>query len=401
MLLERAQQRLQEKADSGLLRQLRIRQTPTSPHQSFFAHDGERQLLGFASNDYLGLAQHPAVITALQEGAQRWGVGAGASHLISGHTQAHQDLENKLTHWFKPYIPQVVALSFSTGYMANMAVLTTLGEADAHIFSDALNHASLIDGCRLARATVSCYAHLDITDLAHQLQQSTAPIKIIVTDGVFSMDGDLAPLAAMLELAQAHDAYVMVDDAHGIGVIGTLGRGLIEHVQARSERLIWVGTFGKAVGVAGAFVAACQPIVDWIIQSARSYIYTTASLPAQAQAISTSLDWIEGPWGQQQRLYLQTLITYWQEGWRRLKEQKPDWPWHILPSTTPIQPLWVGENDSAVKLAQHLYHEGIHIPAIRPPTVAPGQARLRITLSAAHHIADIDVLLQSLKRFTF
>lgn len=402
MLLERAHHRTQEKRQTGLLRQRRTAQGAATTRQTF--DDAAKPMLMFASNDYLGLAHHPAVIQAIQDAVQHWGVGAGASHLISGHTQAHADLETALASSFAPYIHNVRALTFSTGYMANMAVLTTLGEADAHLFSDELNHASLIDGCRLARASVSRYAHVDMVELEQHLSRSQAPIKLIVTDGVFSMDGDLAPLPVLLALAQQYNAWVMVDDAHGLGVLGTLGHGLVEHYAAdlshiAHERLIWVGTFGKALGVAGAFVAAPSLIIEWLIQSARSYIYTTACPPALACAVQTSLHWVQCEWGQQQRQHLQALIQYWLSGLACIQVQRPQLPWRALPSITPIQPLWVGTNADALQLSDHLAQSGIYVPAIRPPTVAAGQARLRMTLSASHTQADLDQLLHALACF--
>lgn len=402
MLLERAHHRTQEKRQSGLLRQRRTAQGATATRQTL--DDAAKPMLIFASNDYLGLAHHPAVIQALQDAAQHWGVGAGASHLISGHTQAHANLETTLAQAFAHYIQNVRTLTFSTGYMANMAVLTTVGEADVHIFSDELNHASLIDGCRLARASVSRYAHVDMVELEQLLSRSQAPIKLIVTDGVFSMDGDLAPLPALLALAQQYDAWVMVDDAHGLGVLGTLGHGLIEHYAAdhpyiAHERLIWVGTFGKALGVSGAFVAAPAPIIEWMIQSARSYIYTTACPPALAHAVQTSWHWVQGEWGQQQRRHLQDLISYWLSGLASIQVQQPHLLWHALPSITPIQPLWIGTNADALQLSDHLAQSGIYVPAIRPPTVPVGQARLRMTLGASHTKADLDQLLHALACF--
>jgi len=263
-------------AAHSLTRRLRVADTPCAPRQVV---DG-REMLGFCSNDYLGLASHPRVIAALQEGAARYGAGSGASHLVSGHSRAHALLEERFGEWLSPWIDKARALYLCTGYMANLAVLTALGaDADATIFSEALNHASLIDGARLAKAGVAVYPHGDVAALARQLEASTSPTKIVVTDSVFSMDGNLAPLPELLALCQRHGAWLVVDDAHGFGVLGATGRGALEHFGLSSPHLVYIGTLGKAAGVGGAFIAAHASVIELMVQRARPYIYTTAAPP--------------------------------------------------------------------------------------------------------------------------
>ncbi|MGY0194938.1 aminotransferase class I/II-fold pyridoxal phosphate-dependent enzyme [Leptothrix sp. BB-4] len=398
MLLEHLQTKLDEISTRHQTRVLRIAESPAAPRQTVRDSHGRRsEQLMFCSNDYLGLASHPRIAEALSEGARIWSGGAGASHLISGHTQAHVDLENRLATWFEPNIPAVRVLSFSTGYMANLAVTTALGDPEAEFFSDELNHASLIDGMRLAKATVRRYAHADVAELRKLLENSKARIKLIVSDTVFSMDGDIGPLPELLELAEEHDAWVILDDAHGFGVLGHRGRGALEHVGLSSDRLILVGTLGKAAGLSGAFVAAHERIIQYLIQSARTYIFTTASLPAVAHALLTSLDLIEGEVGQHRRVHLARRQIQLREGLRYLLNRHPELGWRLVESTTPIQPVIIGRNDTTMNLAARLEASGIRVPGIRPPTVAAGQARLRITLCATHDSDDIDRLLNGLE----
>ncbi|MEN3278556.1 MAG: 8-amino-7-oxononanoate synthase, partial [Massilia sp.] len=270
----------------SLIRRRRVADTRCAPLQVV---DG-RAVLAFCSNDYLGLSAHPRVVAALREGAQLYGAGSGASHLISGHSRAHAILEERLAEFAAPHIEDARALYLSTGYMANLAVLTALGgDSDAMIFSEALNHASLIDGARLAKAGVSIYPHGDLSALEAQLAASSAATKIVATDSVFSMDGDLAPLPGLLALCERHGAWLVVDDAHGFGVLGAQGRGALEHFGLRSPNLVYVGTLGKAAGVSGAFIAAHASVIELMIQRARPYIYTTAAPPAVAHALLTSL----------------------------------------------------------------------------------------------------------------
>lgn len=358
----------------SLTRRRRIADTACAPEQLV---DG-RPMLAFCSNDYLGLANHPRVVEALREGASQYGAGSGASHLISGHGRAHAVLEERLAAFVAPHLEEARALYFSTGYMANLAVLTALGaDTDAMIFSEALNHASLIDGARLARANVSVYPHGDVDALAAQLEASSAATKIVVTDSVFSMDGNIAPLPALLALCERHGAWLVVDDAHGFGVLGEHGRGALEHCALRSPNLVYVGTLGKAAGVSGAFIAAHASVIELMVQRARPYIYTTASPPALAHALLTSLDIIEGEEGTRLRAHLAALIAQLDDALRLTRWQRPV-------SHTPIQPIVIGANDEALRVAASLHAQGLWVPAIRPPTVPANTARLRVTLSAAH-----------------
>lgn len=398
MLLEHLQTKLAAIAAQDLTRFLRAAQSPTAAKQLVRGADGiTRELLMFCSNDYLGLAAEPRLAAALAEGAQIYGGGSGASHLISGHSIAHEQLEERLAGWFAQHIPQAQVLGFCTGYMANLAVITALGDADAEIFSDALNHASLIDGCRLAKAQARCYAHADLAALRVQLQASTAKLKLIVSDAVFSMDGDIAPLPDLLALAEQFDAWLIVDDAHGFGVLGERGRGALEHFQLRSERLIVVGTLGKAAGLAGAFVAAHETVIQYLLQAARTYIFTTASPPAIAHALQASLDLIEGETGVQRRAALIDLQARLRGGVARLLASHPRLSWRLAASNTPVQPLIIGGNAEVMRLAAALEAWGLRVPGIRPPTVPKGEARLRITLCATHTAADVDRLLAALE----
>jgi len=389
-------QRLERQAQ-GLARQRRIAESPCAPRQWVGQGDEPaRELLAFCSNDYLGLANHPAVAQALAEGARLFGAGSGASHLVSGHSRAHAALEDDLAAWLAPCIPKAQALYFCTGFLANMALLTCLGDASATIFADKLNHASLVDGALLARAPMQRYAHKNLTVLERQLRACTTPVKLIVTDAVFSMDGDLADLPALLALAERFDAWLIVDDAHGFGVLGNEGRGALAHFRLRSERLVYMGTLGKAAGVGGAFVAAHPDIIDALVQCARPYIYTTAAPPAVAHALRESLRLIAGPQGDERRARLGQLITQLRSGLASLTARHPALGWQLADSATAIQPLIVGSNASAMALMAWLDAQGLWVPAIRPPTVPLGTARLRITLSASHSAEDVQRLLGSL-----
>jgi 8-amino-7-oxononanoate synthase len=397
MLLTHLNQQLRERDALALTRERRIAESASAPHQRLTqGAQPARNQLTFCSNDYLGLANHPALIDAIGEGARLYGAGSGASHLINGHSRAHVLLEDTLAEYLSPCIPQARALSFCTGYMANMALLTSLGHAGTTLFSDQLNHASLIDGARLAKATVQLYAHRDVAGLAHQLADCDTPIKLIVTDAVFSMDGDLADLGELLILAERFDAWLIVDDAHGFGVLGAQGRGSLSHFGLCSERLIYMGTLGKAAGLSGAFVAAHPSIIEWLIQNARPYIYTTAAPPAIAHALLTSLTLIQGDEGEQRRQHLQALIEQLRQQLQALVERHPALGWTLTDSHTAIQGLVVGENATALALSSLLDAQGLTVPAIRPPTVPLGTARLRITLSAAHTLADIAQLMNAL-----
>jgi 8-amino-7-oxononanoate synthase len=373
------QRELDERATLGMLRQRRMLQSPQAPH---IMVDG-KSYLSFCSNDYLGLANHPRLIAALQQGAAQHGVGAGAAHLVSGHGTAHHQLENELA----AFMGKPAALLFSTGYMANLGVVQALvGKGDT-VFADKFNHASLNDAMQLSRAAVKRYRHNDVTQLAQLLEQAGSGRKLVITDAVFSMDGDLAPLPELLALCEQHDAWLLIDDAHGFGVLGEQGRGSLAHFGIASKRVICMATLGKAAGVFGAFVAAEQVVIDTLINHARSYVYTTASPPALASALLESLQQIAN--GDELRGQLRRLIAQLRSGLRGL-------PWSVMPSATAIQPLLVGGNHAAMKLSAALRERGIWVAAIRPPTVPQGTARLRITLSAAHRAADVSRLLESL-----
>lgn len=342
-----------------------------------------RRCLAFCSNDYLGLANHPQVIEALQRGAAEYGAGSGAAHLVSGHTAAHHALEEELA----AFTGQPRALLFSTGYMANLGVVTALAGRGDTVFEDRLNHASLLDAGLLSGARMRRYPHADTQVLDAWLQEAAGE-RLIVSDGVFSMDGDLAPLPALCELARRHGAWLVIDDAHGLGVIGATGGGTLEHFGLGSADVpVLVGTLGKAFGTCGAFVAGSEELIETLIQTARTYIYTTAPPPAVAEATRASLRLVrtEG-W---RRAHLRGLIERFRRGAAQLGLP-------LMPSLSPIQPLLIGDSARALRLSERLLERGILISAIRPPTVPKGTARLRITFSAAHSEAHVDRLLETL-----
>lgn len=343
--------------------------------------DGQR-LIAFAGNDYLGLANHPEVVEALREGASRWGAGAGASHLVSGHQRPHDALEQALA----AFTGLARALFFSTGYMANLSLLPALAGRGDTLIADRLNHASLVDAALLSRATVRRYPHGDLAAVARMLDAAQGR-KVVVTDGVFSMDGDIAPLAELLALCERHDALLVVDDAHGFGVLGEQGRGVLSHCGLASERIVYIGTLGKAAGVAGAFVAGGTDLIEWLMQTGRSYRYTTAAPPALACALLASLGLIGE--ADDRRA---TLAAHRE----RLKRGLTGVRWTLMPSHTAIQPLHVGTNAAVLALAGQLRARGLWVPAIRPPTVPSGTARLRISLSAAHTAGHLDALSHAL-----
>ena len=380
MIFRRLADQLAEIGRSGLLRRRLVREGPQGPRIVVAG----REYLAFCSNDYLGLANHPKIVEAAIDAARTYGVGEGASHLLSGHSIVHERLEAKLAEFLE--VPR--ALLFSTGYQANIGAVTALAGPEDAVFSDALNHASLIDGVRLSRAQVVRYPHADLEFLGRALADSQARGKLIVTDGVFSMDGDIAPLPSMLELCERHDAWLLVDDAHGFGVIGPDGRGSPAHFGLSSPRIVYVGTLGKAAGVSGAFVAGATEVIETVLQRARTYAYTTAAPALLAAAVEASLELIR------------------EEGWRRerlrrliaaLKQSLHGAEPALAPSDTPIQPLIIGANSEAVAASAALRERGILAPAIRPPTVPEGTARLRISLSAAHNEEDIARLAAALR----
>lgn len=393
-LLENLSAKLAAISAQSLTRTLRRADNGTAPRQTI----NGRELLMFCSNDYLGLAAEPAIAEALAEGARRWGGGSGASPLVSGHSAAHEAVTDTLAAWFAPHIPEARAIGFCTGYMANLAVVTALGDEHTEIFSEQLNHASLIDAARLSKAKVTRFPHADLAALRTALAASIAKVRLIVTDAVFSMDGDLAPLPGLLALAEEFDAWLVVDDAHGFGVLGSTGRGSLEHFGLNSERLILVGTLGKAAGLAGAFVAAHATIVDYLLQAARNFIFSTASPPAVEHALLTSFALIDGPVGAARRANLVARQAQLRDGLLALIARHPRLSWSLTDSATPIQPLIVGGNAAVMALAAALESAGLRVPGIRPPTVAAGTARLRITLCGTHTAADVDALLTALDR---
>ncbi|WP_133512744.1 8-amino-7-oxononanoate synthase [Candidatus Thiosymbion oneisti] len=346
-----------------------------------------RRMLAFCSNDYLGLANHPQVIAALKQGADAYGVGSGAAHLVTGHSVAHQALEEELAD----FTGRARALLFSSGYLANLGVISALTGRGDQVFEDRLNHASLLDGARLSRARLRRYAHADPRALSRMLDAlmlNETGARLIATDGVFSMDGDLAPLPELVPIARRADAWLLVDDAHGLGVLGEKGRGSLDHLGLGPEQVpVLVGTLGKALGTAGAFVAGSRELIETLIQRARSYIFTTAPPPAIAVATRESLRIARRESWRRERL--RTLIRRFRAGAAEL-----DLP--LLDSATPIQPLIAGTARQALSWSKRLETLGILVSAIRPPTVPEGSARLRITFSAAHTAEDVDRLLAAL-----
>jgi 8-amino-7-oxononanoate synthase len=377
---------LDRRRADGLWRERRLLEGP----QAVEAVIDGRRCLAFCSNDYLALANDPRVIAAMQDGAARYGAGSGASHLVNGHSRAHHELEAALAD----FTGRPRALLFSTGYMANVGTLDALAGRGDRIYADRLVHASLLDGARLSGARLRRYPHANTGPLAAWLQQDGGSgRRLIVTDGVFSMDGDVAPLPALAALAARHDAWLLVDDAHGLGVIGPDGRGVLGHFGLDAAQVpVLVGTLGKAFGCFGAFVAGSGELVDTLIQFARSYIYTTALPPAAACAALAALEISQRePW---RRERLQALVERFESGARRLGLALPARAGGV--PATPIVPLIVGDSERALALSQRLLDRGILIGAIRPPTVARGSARLRITFSAAHSEAHVDRLLDAL-----
>lgn len=363
----------------------RARRVVDGPQGPVLTLDG-REYLAFGSNDYLGLANHPRVIQALCRAADRYGVGSGAAHLVTGHSREHHALEEELAE----FTDRPRALLFSTGYMANLGVIAALSGRGDTVFEDRLNHASLLDGARLSGARLVRYAHADPAALDRRLADRGAGERLVVTDGVFSMDGDLAPLPALARSARDHGAWLAVDDAHGFGVLGREGRGSLDHFGLGMDDVpVVVGTLGKAFGTGGAFVAGSEDLIETLIQTARTYIFTTAAPPALAAATRTSLrlaraeDW--------RRERLRSLVARFRAGAAQLGLS-------LLDSPTPIQPLLVGEAQRALAQSEALRQRGILIQAIRPPTVPAGTARLRITFSAAHSESQVDRLLAALEQ---
>ena len=380
-MLNALQKELDQRKADGLLRQRRLLDSPQAEH----IVTNDKKYLSFCSNDYLGLANHPALIAAMQAAAGDSGVGSGASGMVTGHHRYHDNLEKQLAK----FVQMPAALVFSTGYMANIGVLGALvGRGDA-IFADKLNHACLNDGGYYALAEFNRFAHNDIAALEKLLKASKAKHKLIAVDAVFSMDGDIAPIPDYLRLCEQYDAYLYMDDAHGFGVLGEHGRGSLSHYNLASPRIIYMATLGKAAGVAGAFVAGEQVVIDYLIQTAKSYVYSTPAPPALSATLSVSINLIEK--GDDLRMHLQHLIA-------TLKANLRLQTWQLLPSNTAVQPLVVGSNQAVLALSEHLQKQGILVPAIRPPTVPINTGRLRISLSAAHTEADVIQLAKAINQ---
>jgi 8-amino-7-oxononanoate synthase len=374
--------RLEARRAGGLYRR---RQVIDGPQGASVCIDG-KEYLSFCSNDYLGLANHPDVVAAFHRGLDQYGAGSGAAHLVTGHTRAHHELEEELAC----FVRRPRALLFSTGYMANLGAIAALVGRGDRVFEDYTNHASLLDGARLSGARLVRYRHTDAGDLERRLSTAADSEYLVATDGVFSMDGDMAPVRELAEVAQRHAAWLMVDDAHGLGVTGPQGRGSVAAAGLDSSQVpVLVGTLGKAFGTFGAFVAGSDELIETLIQQARTWIYTTASPAAVAVATRAALRRVvEDEW---RRMHLRELVAGFRAGAAQLGLALCDSP-------TPIQPLIVGEAGTAMRLSAALHEQGILITAIRPPTVADGTARLRITFSAAHTREQVDRLLDALEK---
>ena len=344
---------------------------------------GGRELANFSSNDYLGLAADPRLVDAVRRSLDDYGVGAGASPLVSGHLRAHEEAEER----FAAFCGLPRALLFGSGYAANIGILTVLAGPEAEVFGDRLNHACLHDGARLSRAAYTRYPHGDTDALERALAASPAAVKVVATDAVFSMDGDVAPLPRILALCERHDAWLVVDDAHGIGVLGERGRGSLEHFDIASPRVVYMATLGKALGGYGAFVAGSPDAIEWILQRARTYIFSTALPPMMAAAASAALEIVE-----HDRALLARLRARIAEFRAACAEAAVP----VTPSETAIQPVIVGDAARAVEVSARLLARGFLVPAIRPPTVPRGTSRLRVSLCAAHERDDVERLARAL-----
>lgn len=372
---------LEQRKTDNLYRVRRVLESAQSPEVTV---DGQKYL-AFCSNDYLGLANDERVIKALQSAAESYGVGGGASHLVNGHSKPHHQLEEALAE----FTGREKVLLFSTGYMANIgAVNALLGKGDA-VFQDRLNHASLLDAGLLSGARFQRYLHNDAKSLEQKLQRTEARRKLVVTDGVFSMDGDIAALSELADVSKQHNAWLMVDDAHGFGCLGSSGGGCVEQSGMSADEVqVLVGTLGKGFGTAGAFVAGSEVLIETLVQFARTYIYTTSMPPAVAAATLTSLKLLqEESW---RRDKLSQLVQQFRTGCQKLGLE-------LMDSTTPIQPILIGDSAAAMALSHSLEQQGIFVTAIRPPTVPEGSARLRVTLSASHTEQQVQRLLDALE----
>ena len=371
---------LDKKRDAGLYRQRLINSSAQGVHPTI---DG-RQVLSFCSNDYLGLANHPDIKKAFIQAVENYGVGSGSAHLINGHSQLHHDCEQRLAE----FTGRDRALLFSNGYMDKMAIASALLSRHDFVYQDKLNHASLIDAAKISAAKLIRYRHNDSAHLQDLLSKNDSQTRqLIMTDGVFSMDGDCADLIRLSHIAEDSGSWCMVDDAHGFGVLGTKGAGLLEQEGLNQQQIpILMATLGKAIGTAGAFVAGSEELIETLIQQARTYIFTTASPPAIAAATLCSLAIVEQESWRREKL--QELIAYFRQTMAPLD-------YELMPSDTAIQPVVIGDNQRALEISIQLMQKGIHASAIRPPTVPEGSARLRVTLSAAHEKADIDTLVKA------
>lgn len=377
----------EERLDSGLaaldresLR--RKRRVLDSPQGTRVVVEG-RELLNFSSNDYLGLANDPALVEAIRRGLDTYGVGSGASPLVTGHLRAHEGAEER----FAAFCGLPRALLFASGYAANIGILTVLGGTDAEIFGDRLNHACLHDGARLSRSLYTRHAHLDLDQLARGLAASKAAVRIVATDAVFSMDGDVAPLPEMLALCERHDAWLVVDDAHGIGVLGARGRGSLEHFGVASPRIVYMATLGKALGGYGAFVAGADRTIEWLLQRARTYVFSTALPPMLACAASAAMRRVEED---------PALVGRLRARIAEFRAACAACGVPVAPSQTAIQPIVVGSAARALDVSARLLERGLLVPAIRPPTVPRDTSRLRVSLSAGHERADVELAAAAL-----
>ena len=372
--------------DAALLRRARVTVAGRAASGRGLRLAGDRELIDFSSNDYLGLARHPALADAMARSAAECGAGSGASHLVTGHGAEHEQLEKELA----AFTGRERALLFSTGYMANLAVISSLAGRSERVLLDRLSHASLIDGARLSGATLARYAHADADAAAKLLGADSGRTALLATDGVFSMDGDLAPLPELARCAQAHDAWLLLDDAHGLGVLGTHGGGVLEHFALGSDEVpILVGTLGKAFGCFGAFVAGSAALIEFLIQKARTYVYTTALPQPVAAAARAALELIRQERGRRERLL--ALV-------RRFRDAARAAGVPLASSATPIQPVLLGSAGAALAAQRALTAAGYWVVAIRPPTVPAGSARLRVTLCATHTEAQVDGLAEQLGR---
>ncbi len=369
-----------EDLDRASLR--RHRRVLDSP-QGAQIREGGGACVNFSSNDYLGLANHPRLRAAAHAASDEYGVGAGASPLVSGNLRVHEEVEAL----FAGFVRLPRALLFGSGYAANLGILSTLADRDAEIFSDQLNHACLIDGARLSRATITPYPHVDLDELGKCLAASHAAVKLVASDAVFSMDGDIAPVGELLELCEKFDAWLCLDDAHGIGVLGPQGRGTLEHFGVRSPRIVYMATLGKALGGYGAFACGDTQVIEWLMQRARTYVYSTALPPMAAAAAAASIDLLLDADSPLPRLAANVA---------RFRKAAAEQGVKLSASSTPIQPLVLGKPQRAVDAAARLRARGFLVGAIRPPTVPADTSRLRISLSAAHADVEVDALAMAL-----